>query len=175
MGPRPGGIWAFVRSICAILKGFQPHEANFKSGECLAFWPHEPHEVHSLRRKNLRRAVNRQPGYRPGDSQSRTSDSSYCRFKLQSPETEINNLLTACAKQFYDWLAWHKRKFAIFSWLQAQKMRYVSQSGLMSHVMRQKNFESNLFDIKNYFRDSKQKSADAFNFVGLGKISFDQI
>ena len=53
LGPRPGGIWAFVRSICAILKGFQPHEANFKSGECLAFWPHEPHDAHSLRRENF--------------------------------------------------------------------------------------------------------------------------
>ena len=23
----------------------QPHEANFKSDECLALWPHEPHDA----------------------------------------------------------------------------------------------------------------------------------
>ena len=53
MSPQPGGISAFVRNISAILKGFQPHEANFKSGECLAFWPHEPHDGHSVRQKNF--------------------------------------------------------------------------------------------------------------------------
>ena len=45
LGPRLGEIWAFVRNIRAILKGFKPHEANFKSDECLALWPHEPHDA----------------------------------------------------------------------------------------------------------------------------------
>ena len=44
-----------------------------------------------------------------------------------------------------------------------------------SHFVRQTNFETNLFDIKTHFRDSKTKSADASNFVGLAKISLDQI
>ena len=42
-----------MRNIRAILKGFEPHGANFKSDECLEFWPHEPHEAQSLRRKNF--------------------------------------------------------------------------------------------------------------------------
>ena len=53
LGPRPGEIWAFVRNIRAILKGFEPHGANFKSDECLAFWSHEPHQAQSLWRKNF--------------------------------------------------------------------------------------------------------------------------
>ena len=42
-----------MRNIRAILKGFEPHGANFKSDECLAFWPHEPHQAQSLRRENF--------------------------------------------------------------------------------------------------------------------------
>ena len=53
LGPRPGEIWAFVRNIRTILKGFEAHGANFKSDECLEFWPHEPHQAQSLRRKNF--------------------------------------------------------------------------------------------------------------------------
>ena len=40
LGPRLGEIWAFVRNIRAILKGSEPHGANFKSDKCLAFWPY---------------------------------------------------------------------------------------------------------------------------------------
>ena len=43
--PRRGEIWAFVRNIRGFLMGFQPHGADLKSGECLAFWPHEPHDA----------------------------------------------------------------------------------------------------------------------------------
>ena len=45
LSPRLGEIWAFVRNIRAILKGSKPHEANLKSDECLALWPHEPHDA----------------------------------------------------------------------------------------------------------------------------------
>ena len=44
-----------MRNIRAILKGFEPHGVPFKSDECLAFWPHEPHQAQSLRHKNFGR------------------------------------------------------------------------------------------------------------------------
>ena len=39
-------IREFVRNTRGVLMGFQPHGADLKSGKCLAFWPHEPHERH---------------------------------------------------------------------------------------------------------------------------------
>ena len=60
-----------------------------------------------------------------------------------------------------------------WNWI-LERVSHLESQEEVSHFMRQKNFEGNLFDIRNHFRDSKTKPADASNFLGPRKISLVQ-